>query len=161
MSNETVLILDNEPHIRWALKALLEIEQYSIIAVDKIGMALDHFSKGEISSLITEYQIDQTSTLEMIRDLKMRFPEIYVMMLTRNDLQKEKYEEIIRAGVDDFFQKPFSSEKILFHLKKGLRQRDILLQKNRLEREMGQMRGKGISWGFYRRWKRHVQLESH
>jgi len=42
----------------------------------------------------------------------------------------EGYEEIINAGVDDFFLKPIFNARILIHLKKGLKQRSIFLQRN-------------------------------
>jgi DNA-binding response OmpR family regulator len=44
------------------------------------------------------------------------------------------------SGIDDFFLKPISSEKILIHLKKGLRQRKILIQKKRLEQRLNGIR---------------------
>jgi DNA-binding response OmpR family regulator len=75
----------------------------------------------------------------MVRDLKKRFPQTYVMMLTSRELSDEKYKEILNAGVDDFFKKPFAVGKIFLHLKKGLRQREILLQKEQLERKLDQI----------------------
>jgi DNA-binding NtrC family response regulator len=139
MAQETILILDNERYVQWILKTLLESEGYSIITADTIEITLDHFAKKGVSGLIAEYYIDQFCTLEAIRDLKTTFPEVYVMMLTNHDVNGGEYKEIINAGVDDFFKKPFSTEKILLHLKKGLRQREILIQKSRLEQELNRM----------------------
>ena len=147
MTKETILILDNEPYIQWSLKALLETEKYLPITADTIEIALNHFSTYRISGLITEYRIDQFCTLDAIRNLKKRFPGLYVMMLTNGEVEGSQYEEIMNAGVDDFFTKPFSSEKVLLHLKKGLKQRDILLQKNRLEQELNRVAKRGESQG--------------
>jgi DNA-binding response OmpR family regulator len=61
-------------------------------------------------------------------------------MLTHENLEENEYKKIMSAGIDDFFLKPFSSEKILIHLKKGLRQRKILLQKKRLEQRLNQIK---------------------
>jgi FixJ family two-component response regulator len=58
------------------------------------------------------------------------------MMLASKEVNVKEYEEMMSAGVDDFFKKPFSAEKILLHLKKGLNQRNILLQKKQLEQEL-------------------------
>lgn len=139
MTKETILVLDNEPYVQWTLKALLEAEKYFPITADTIEMALNHFSTYGISGLITEYRIHQFSTLDAIRDLKKRFPGVYVMMLTNGEVKASEYKEIINAGVDDFFMKPFSGEKILLHLKKGLKQREILLQKTRLEQQLNRV----------------------
>jgi DNA-binding response OmpR family regulator len=140
MSKETILILDKEFHTQWTLKTILESEKYIVLAVDTIERALQNFQEFEVSSLITEYRIDHTHTPEIIRELKKNFPELYVMMLTHENLEEKEYKKIMSAGIDDFFLKPISSEKILIHLKKGLRQRKILLQKIRLEQKLNQIK---------------------
>jgi DNA-binding response OmpR family regulator len=140
MSKETILILDREFHTQWTLKTILESEKYIVLAVDTIERALQNFQEFEVSSLITEYRIDHSHTPEIIRELKKNFPELYVMMLTHENLEEKEYKRIMSAGIDDFFLKPISSEKILIHLKKGLRQRKILLQKKRLEQKLNQIK---------------------
>jgi DNA-binding response OmpR family regulator len=130
MSNETILILDNEFYTQWALKTFLENERYVVIIANTVEKALHSFSEYKIAGLITEYRIDQFCTVETIREVKKNFPELYVMMLTNSDVKENKYEEIIHAGVDDYFVKPFSFTRILLHLRKGLKEHNILLQKN-------------------------------
>jgi DNA-binding response OmpR family regulator len=140
MSKETILILDKEFHTQWTLKTILESEKYIVLAVDTIERTIQNFQEFEVSSLITEYQIDHANTSEIIRELKKNFPELYIMMLTHENLEEKEYKRIMSAGIDDFFLKPISSEKILIHLKKGLRQRKILLQKKRLEQRLNQIK---------------------
>jgi DNA-binding NtrC family response regulator len=140
MAKDTILILDKEFHTQWTLKTILESEKYIVLAMDTMERALQNFKEFEISGLITEYRIDHTNTPEIIRDLKKGFPELYVMMLTYENLGEKEYKKIMSAGIDDFFLKPISSEKILIHLKKGLRQRKVFLQKKRLEQKLKEMR---------------------
>jgi two-component system KDP operon response regulator KdpE len=136
MSKETILILDNEKYIRWTLKKLLETEEYSILSSDSIATVTSIFSEHKVACLITEYRINDFCTLELVRGLKEKFPEIYVMMLTSKELSEENYKEILNAGVDDLFKKPFAPQKIFLHLNKGLKQRNIFLQKRQLEQEL-------------------------
>jgi DNA-binding response OmpR family regulator len=140
MSRETILILDRELHSQWTLKTLLEDEKYIVLAVDTIERAMQNFKEFEVAGLITEYQMDHTLTPEIIRELKKTFPELYVMMMTHENLEEKDYSKIMSSGIDDLFLKPVSSEKILIHLKKGLRQRKILLQKKRLEQRLKEIR---------------------
>lgn len=140
MSRETILILDRELHTQWTLKTLLEGEGYIVLAVDTIERALQNFEEFEVSGLITEYRIDRTLTREIIRELKKNFPELYVMMVTCENLEEKEYRRIMGSGIDDLFLKPLSGEKILIHLKKGLRQRKILIQKKRLERRLNEIK---------------------
>jgi DNA-binding response OmpR family regulator len=143
MSKETILILDKEYHTQWTLRTILESEKYIVLSVDTIERALQNFQEFEVSCLITEYRIDRTHAPEIIRELKKSFPELYVMMLTHENLEEKEYGEIMSSGIDDLFLKPISSQKILIHLKKGLRQRKILLQKKYLEQRLNEIKTNG------------------
>jgi DNA-binding response OmpR family regulator len=136
MPKEIILILDNERYIQWTFKKLLEGEEYTILSSESIETVMPTFSEHEVACLITEYWVDHFCTLELVRGLKKKFPDTYVMMLTSRELSDEKYKEILNAGVDDLFKKPFAAGKIFLHLKKGLRQRNISLQKRQLEKEL-------------------------
>ena len=136
MSRDTILILDKDSYTQWTLKTLLESEKYVTLAVDSVERALQSFKEFEVSGVITEYRIDHTTMPKVIRELKRSFPELYVMMTTDENLEEKEYKKIMSLGIDDFFLKPVSSEKILIHLKKGLKQRKIFLQKKELERKL-------------------------
>jgi DNA-binding NtrC family response regulator len=140
MSKETILILDKEFHTQWTLKTILESEKYIVLTVDSMERALQNFQEFEVSGLITEYRIDHAHAPKIIQELKKSFPELYVMMLTHENLAEEEYGEIMSSGIDDFFLKPISTERILIHLKKGLRQRKILLQKKHLEQRLNEIK---------------------
>ena len=119
----TVLILDNEAPISWALKSILGMENYQVHIASTLEEAGRFLDEGIMSGLITEYRLDHDYTLETIRKTKETKPDLYVMMLTNNEVDEKEYEEIIRAGVDDYFLKPVSFSRILLHLEKGLKQR--------------------------------------
>ena len=135
MAKETILILDTDKNITWTLKNLLEKEDYPVVIADTVESALKNFSEFQVAGIITEYWIENVLTLEAIRKLKKTVPETYVMMITNQETGEDEYEEIIQAGVDDYFLKPMPIKKILLHLQKGLRYRGLLVEKNKLERE--------------------------
>ena len=139
MNKETIIILDQELHTQWTLKTLLEIEDYNVIAVNSAERAMRIFSEFDVSTLITEYWVDHASTIETIREFKKMYPESYVMVLSNGELQEKEYEEIINAGTDDFFLKPFSMKKIILHIRKGLKRRTALLQKKMLVEKLSQI----------------------
>jgi DNA-binding NtrC family response regulator len=148
MPNNSILLLDDDLHILWTFKTFLEAEGYTIYAADTIDKFKKLSSNVRASTFITEYWAQDARTLEIIRAFKEKFPEAYVMMVTNNQVTEGEYEEIIRAGVDDFFLKPFPNNKMLIHLEKGLRQRDLFLQNKRLEKEIVHMKqGSGIGYG--------------
>ena len=141
MQKETILILDKDLHIQWTLKTSLENERYIVVSLNSIERVLRSFSEFEVSGFITEYWIGHLNSVEMLREIKNTYPWLYVMMLTDADIMENEYEEIINAGVDDFFLKPISTKKLLLHLRKGLKQRRTFLEKNRLEQELKRIIG--------------------
>jgi DNA-binding NtrC family response regulator len=130
MAKETILILDANSNIAWTLKNLLEGEEYPVVVATTIGRALKDFSEFRVSGVITEYRIEDVPTIGAIRKLKDLYPETYVMMLTDKEMKEDEYEEMMRAGVDDYFLKPIPIRKILLHLQKGLKYRRLLIEKN-------------------------------
>lgn len=140
MARETILILDTDRNITWTLKTLLESEHYLVVIADSAERATRNFSEFQVSGFITEYWIENVPTVKAIQKLKEVFPESYVMMITDKETKEDEYEEIMRLGVDDFFLKPVPIKKILLHLQKGLRYRNLLVEKDRLEKEMASLR---------------------
>jgi DNA-binding NtrC family response regulator len=136
MSKERILLLEEEPNALWTEKALLEGEEFQVIAAASLDRAFQSLKEGEIGGLITEYRINQSSTLPLIREFKKAFPAAYVMMLSYREIQEGEYKDSITAGVDDVFQKPIPFGKFLLHLEKGLSHRRELLRKKELEEEL-------------------------
>jgi DNA-binding NtrC family response regulator len=140
MKKDSILLLDDDLHILWTLKTFLEAEGYTIYTADTIDTFKRLGVEVGASTIITEYWLQNAKTLEIIQAFKEKFPEAYVMMITNNQVTEEEYKEIIKAGVDDYFLKPFPNNKMLIHLEKGLRQRNLFLQNKRLEEEIIHMK---------------------
>jgi DNA-binding response OmpR family regulator len=136
MPKETVVILDPELNTRWPLKTFSENGDYNALPANTAKEARKKISEFEVVGLITEYGINHSSALEIVREFRQSFPEAYVMLLTNGEITESEYEEIIEAGVDDIFLKPFPVKKILLHLRKGLKQRQNLFLKRRLADEL-------------------------
>ncbi len=120
-SAKAILILDDEAPVSWALKSILGMENYQVFTASTLEEAGPILHGEALSGVITEYRLDRDYTVETIKKLKETLPDLYVMMLTNNEVGEREYEEIIRAGVDDYFLKPFSFNRILLHLEKGLK----------------------------------------
>lgn len=118
---KALIILDPEEHNRWVLRTLLEGEGYKVFCAATIDEALKIFAEYKFHGLISEYWIGHNSSLEVIKKFKELSPEGYVMILANDDVNENEYQEMINAGVDDFFIKPFPTRRIILHLQKGLK----------------------------------------
>ena len=136
MSKERILILDEEANAQWALSEFLESKDFSTAVVNSIKQASEIIKIDNFSALITEYRVEQATTLGLIREFKAAFPEAYVLMLSYSEVGEGEYEEIISTGTEDFFYKPIDFNKLLLHLEKGLSHRRDLLMKKEMEAEL-------------------------
>jgi len=66
--------------------------------------------------------------------VKRNAPETYIIIVTNAAIDEKTYENLFEMGVDDFILKPYSPERVLVHVKKGLKQRDLILKVQKLER---------------------------
>jgi DNA-binding response OmpR family regulator len=119
MSSRKILILEEDLHLQWVMKTYLESKGFSIFIADKGEKALEMASRDKFSIFITEYWIDHSNTLGIIKKLKAMKPRIYVLLNTYRVINEKEHQAIMEAGVDDLFEKPFSLEKMMIHLREG------------------------------------------
>ena len=117
MNPKKILILEEDLHLQWVMKTYLESKGFSAIVADKVEKALDIISREKISIFITEYWINHSNTLGIIKKIKEKAPHIYVLLNTYRIIGESEHREILEAGVDDLFEKPFSFETMMLHLK--------------------------------------------
>ena len=121
MDQEIILILEEDLQLLWILKTYLENKGFTIIAHDTIEKIKETISKEKISVFITtEYWINHSQLIEIIRQMKTTFPQLYIMLITYRMMDEKEYEDFLVAGVDDLLEKPFSLGKIPLLLNKRL-----------------------------------------
>jgi PleD family two-component response regulator len=135
MSENSILLIDPYKNLLNAYRMILEEEKYLVETAKSIEEAFRFLSIQQYSVIITEYILPFENTYHMIQWVKQNVPETYFMMITDTFIDEKIYGELFNVGLDDFILKPYSPEKILVHIKKGLRQRDLILKKQELEKQ--------------------------
>lgn len=121
MVQEKILILEEDLQLQWILKTYLENKGFNIIAHDTIEKVRDSISKEKVAVFITtEYWINHSHILEIIKQLKTTLPQVYIMLISYRMMDEKEYEDFLVAGVDDLLEKPFSLSKIPVLLNKRL-----------------------------------------
>ena len=139
MPGEKILLVDTEKNVLLAYQAVLEEEGYKVDIATSEKESLDKLSCQSFSVLITEFYLKGKTTIELVKNVKQDYPELYTIMISAVTLKTDTYEEIINAGVDDYFIKPFSSKNLLVNIKKGLRIRAQLMRNAKLEESLKNM----------------------
>jgi PleD family two-component response regulator len=112
---------------------ILEEEKYLVETALNLKDAYELFKKKQYSVIITEYCPPFDTTDYMIQWVKKNAPGTYIIIVTNAIVDEETYGKLFAIGVDDFILKPYSPERILVHVKKGLKQRDFIIRMQELE----------------------------
>jgi len=134
MTSNWILLLDPFRNLLNAYRMILEEEKYFVETALNLEEAYQLFGKRQYSLIITEYCPPFEATDEMIQWVKKNAPETYIIIVTNASIDEKIYDKLFTIGVDDFIPKPYSPERILVHIKKGLKQRDLVLKQQKLER---------------------------
>jgi PleD family two-component response regulator len=134
MTSNWILLLDPFKNLLNAYRMILEEERYQVETALDLEDAYQLFKKRQYSVIITEYTPPFETTNSMIQWMKKNSPETYIIIVTNAAIDEKTYESLFAIGVDDFILKPYSPERILVHVKKGLKQRELLLRMQELER---------------------------
>jgi len=124
----SILLIDPIKNLVNAYHIILAEEGYSVEVALNLKDAYGLVNKNRYDIIIMEYVSPFVDTEEIIERVKKLFPETYLLMVTNATIDEETYERLFTIGVDDFILKPYSPDKILVHLKKGLKQRELILQ---------------------------------
>jgi DNA-binding NtrC family response regulator len=123
LNDTPILLLEGKRNILWSSKTFLGENGYDVHTAISRKEAIDQIGRYHFSALITEYIVEGATTLNFVKQVKTNNPGTYVLLLTNVMLDRKAHEDIIAAGVDDYFVKPFPLEKILVHLEKGMSER--------------------------------------
>ncbi len=134
MRSDWILLIDPFKNLLNAYRMILEEEKYRVETSLNLRDAYQLLKRRQYSVIITEYAPPFESTDYMIKWVKRNAPETYIIIVTNASIDEKTYENLFSIGVDDFILKPYSPGRILVHVKRGLRQRDLVLKVQELER---------------------------
>src|SRR5438094_40786 len=123
-----LLVVDDEKNMRLSLEAVMAEEGYEIRAVDSAEAALRLLEQEEFFMIITDARLNGMSGYEFLGQLKQRWPNLPVLMITAFATPKLAVEAI-KAGAFDYLAKPFAPEELL-HAVSRCAERHRLLHQN-------------------------------
>lgn len=108
-----ILIVDDNDLMRTLLRGILRSEDYPTVSEARNGIvALDSIAKEKPDIVFLDVIMPEMDGIETLQNIKERYPDIAVIMITGNP-SKENVEESIQSGASGFIVKPFNSAKVL------------------------------------------------
>lgn len=106
-----ILIVDDELSMRDFLKILFENEGYEAAVAPDAETALDLAIKDPFDLVITDIRMPGMNGLDLLAELKQRFPDVPVIMLTAY-ASPDDAVQAMRQGAFDYITKPFHVDEI-------------------------------------------------
>jgi DNA-binding NtrC family response regulator len=118
-STARLLIIDDEPSIRESLEVLLTLEGFDVtLAVDG-KQGLDILSRDEFDLLLLDLALPGESGIDLLPRITAMHPQLPVIMITAFGTVNNVVDAI-RAGAENFVQKPWDNEKLLADIRSAI-----------------------------------------
>lgn len=117
MSNERLLIVDDEANVCRTLQVIMEDEGYEVTTAQDGRTALAQFETAEFDVVLSDIRMATMDGVEVLKRIKERRPETVVMLITGYGTMNGAIDAF-RCGADDFVPKPLDMD----YLKRRIRQ---------------------------------------
>ena len=129
-----ILIIDDNPDIRFLICNILEENGYTIRSAANYDQAINEIETKLPDLAIIDIKLDKSDKdgVDLLKLLMQRDKSIPVIMISGH-ANVQVAVEAIRIGAYEFVEKPFSSEKLLNYVKRAIEVTNIKKEKNNVE----------------------------
>lgn len=115
----TILIVDDEPNMRWVLSRALQKAGYETHMAEDGDQGLQLFARHPIDLVMLDLKMRGMDGLAVLRELRRRSADIPILLLTAYATVPTAVEAL-QIGATDYLRKPFDIESILSQISRHL-----------------------------------------
>ncbi|WP_458126624.1 response regulator transcription factor [Paenibacillus sp. Z3-2] len=115
----TILVVDDDSHIRKLIRIYLEKNQFSVLEAPDGREALDILSHTKVDLAIVDVMMPRIDGIELTEDIRS-YLDIPILMVTAKGESKDKVRGF-NAGSDDYLVKPFDPVELILRVKSLLK----------------------------------------
>ena len=119
MNAEPILIVDDNPQIRRALRAVLVPKGFTTLDARSGEEALDLIRRERVELILLDVNLPGMSGFDTCREIR-RTSDVPVIMLSVRASERDKVKAF-DAGADDYVVKPFGAEELVARMRANMR----------------------------------------
>lgn len=127
-----ILVVDNEEKFCKVLHAALELEQIPVEYVLSASDALEWLKRTDTDIVISDLRMEGIDGLELLRRIKIKYPQIDVIIMTAFATQKTAVAAL-KEGAFDYLIKPFEMDELALRIKRLQHQRQLVDENRKLK----------------------------
>jgi len=141
--DDKVLIIDDEPAIRQALKEILEYESFEVTQAEDGAAALKLVDKESFDLIFCDIKMPRMDGIEVLTKMKEKGVETPIVIMYGHGTV-ETAVEALKKGAYDFIQKPLDLNRILVTLRNGTNQGALEKETKTLRKKVNKALGSNI-----------------
>ena len=114
MKNRTILVADDDPGVRDALRTLLETEGWNVITARDVDQIMECLATHHVDLVTLDLGLGGDDGFDQARTLRMKRNLPVVIISGEGDPFKRA--EGLEAGADDYITKPFDQREVVIRL---------------------------------------------
>lgn len=130
-----ILVVDDEESIREFLDIMLKKEGYEVTLAEDGQVALEFVKKKTFDMVISDLQMPNMTGLELLKEVKIQFPDIVFLMITAFGTT-ESAVEAMKLGAYDYITKPFKIDEVRINIAQALRSKNLEIENRTLKKEL-------------------------
>ncbi|AXI45253.1 DNA-binding response regulator [Sulfitobacter sp. SK012] len=119
MTDQTILVVDDDPKIRTLLRNVMEDEGFLVLEAEGAHDAMAHMSTRAISLVTLDIHLGTDNGIELARDIR-RTSNVPIIMVTGKDDVIDRVVGL-EVGADDYITKPFHVREVIARVRSVLR----------------------------------------
>jgi response regulator RpfG family c-di-GMP phosphodiesterase len=128
----TVLFVDDEVNILKALQRLLRSEHMNVLCASRAQEALEMLDKQACQVVVTDQRMPEMSGVDLLSQVRQRYPDIVRMMLTGYTEMKVAVDAINRGEIYRLITKPWNDDELRATLRQAFDHADLKAEIKRL-----------------------------
>ena len=116
MANKKILLVEDDPNFGTVLKDYLTLNDYNVTHAKDGLEGLIMFKNDDYDICILDVMMPRKDGFSLAKDIKAARPDVPIIFLTAKTM-KEDVLKGYEVGADDYLNKPFDSEVLLYKIK--------------------------------------------